>query len=312
MTGVIETLPRPEETQMDYVRHTWIALYGHVRDRFLYDKIRDTIKNKQTAVDFSVHLASNAPLYAALFNPSSEIWASYPATARKQLAVLASYGVKQVGPMLLAALENFSRAEVVKLLDGAVCWTVRCLMANVGGGSLEIHYNRRAHEITTGVIKNTSAAAKAMREIVPDNARFESAVSTASIGWAELARYYLQVLQREADGESEPQYVPNEASDVITLEHILPQDLDALAWQHIPRNVREENCHRLGNLVLLQATPNSDLGNGGYDVKRPVLSKSKFSLTKGAAQFNKWGPEEIAQRQENLAALAIRAWPLKV
>jgi hypothetical protein len=310
MTGTIETLPRPEETQMDYVRHTWIAMHGHVRDRFLYDKIRDVITNKQRAIEFSVHLASNAPLYAALFNPSSEIWSAYPASARRQLAALGAYGVKQVRPMLMAALAKFTQKEMIKLLDAAVCWTVRCSMANVGGGSLEVHYNRRAHEITTGSIKSTDAAAAAMRDIVPDDARFKAAVSTVTIRWSELARYYLQVLQRQADGEAEPQYVPNEAADEITLEHILPQDLKAACWEGIPFNERAPNCYRLGNLVLLQATPNSKLSNGSYAEKKPELRKSKFSLTKETAGFSKWGPEQIAKRQEKLADLALKAWPL--
>jgi hypothetical protein len=120
MTGVIETLPKPEDALLDYVRHVWISANGHIRGRFLYDKIKEKITNVQEAITFSGNLAQNAIRYQALLNPVSELWKSYTPAARQQLSLLATYGVKQLRPMLLSALNKFSTPEFVKLLNAAV------------------------------------------------------------------------------------------------------------------------------------------------------------------------------------------------
>jgi hypothetical protein len=182
-------------------------------------------------------------------------------------------------------------------------------MCSVFGGSLEIHYNRAAKAITDGEIKTVAEAAKAMATIIPDNQQFRNGVATARITWEPLARYYLSVLQRTADGEKEPQYIPNDAPDV-TLEHILPENPDA-SWNYISEADHKAFYARLGNLALLQFTPNSQLGNISYDIKKSTLAASEFSLTQEAAQFNEpWGPATISKRQERLADLAVKAWPL--
>jgi hypothetical protein len=62
--------------------------------------------------------------------------------------------------------------------------------------------------------------------------------------------------------------------------------------------------------VLLTGTVKSKLGNVGYADKQQALSASEYSLTREAAGFSTWGVDEIAKRQECLAELAIKTWPL--
>jgi hypothetical protein len=310
MVGALETLEDEEETLLVYIRHLWIALHGHVRSRQLYDKIRDTITNKQMAVDLSVQLENNAPRYAALLNPSHEIWAGYDPNVRKRVDTLGVFNVTQVRPLLLAAIDKFTKPEVSKLVHLCVSWSARCLLGGVPSGTLEGFYNRCAYEITQGKFKNSQDVTDAMVGIVPDDATFKARVSTARVATPAVARYYLRALQRQADGEVEAQYVPNEGGE-ITLEHILPEH-PRKGWEHITHDDFSQNYHRLGNLALLQATPNSGIGNVSYDKKKPELAKSKFSLTCDAANAKAWGPAEIATRQEKLAELAVKTWPLRV
>lgn len=309
MAGALDALPDPEETLLLYIRHLWISLHGPVRSRFLYDKIRDSIGNKQATIDLSTQLEVNAPRYAALLNSTHELWAGYDPKVRKHVATLAFIGVKQVRPLLLSALDKFTNAEIRKLLESCVSWTVRCLISGVGGGTLEGYYNRAAFEVRADRIGDTEALTKFMLQIIPDDARFEAAAATARVGWSPLARYYLRILQREADGQKEAQYVPSEDTD-ITLEHILPESPQK-GWEHISAEDKLAHSHRLGNLVLLQATRNSSLGNLPYSEKKSELLKSEFSLTREAGEFGQWGPTEITERQKRLAELAVKAWPLR-
>ena len=63
----------------------------------------------------------------------------------------------------------------------------------------------------------------------------------------------------QAKQDREPELIPNEDQEQINLEHILPEN-PAAEW-----GVDDETaaaCYkRLGNMVLLQATPNSTIGN---------------------------------------------------
>jgi Protein of unknown function (DUF1524) len=62
--------------------------------------------------------------------------------------------------------------------------------------------------------------------------------------------------------------------------------------------------------VLLKAKPNSDLKSKPYHVKRPILEEAGFVLTQEATQAASWTADEINKRQEELAKLALKAWPL--
>lgn len=65
-------------------------------------------------------------------------------------------------------------------------------------------------------------------------------------------------------------------------------------------------------MVILQAKQNSLIGNSSFAVKKPVLASSAFLLTADVAKFDNWGPDEIAQRQRDLAKLAVQTWPLGI
>jgi hypothetical protein len=160
----------------------------------------------------------------------------------------------------------------------------------------------------SGRIKKANQVKSDMTKLIPDNNRFKLAVSTANVANQALARYYLRVLQRCEDREDEPQYIPNPGSEV-TLEHILPAN-PGKGWEHLTPEEQKANVNRLGNLVLLMGTVNSKIGNVKFADKKPALLASQFSLTSEAGAFTKWGTAEIAKRQERLAELAVKTWPL--
>jgi hypothetical protein len=68
---------------------------------------------------------------------------------------------------------------------------------------------------------------------------------------------------------------------------------------------------RLGNLVLLKAQKNSNIGNNPFSLKKPELLNSTNKLTELAGTAVAWGPDEIEARQETLAELAVKTWPIK-
>lgn len=312
MTGALDTVAdADEDIVVDYVRHLWISQNGPTRTRELFDKIKQEVRSRQSAVDLSAQLAQNAVFYAALLNPAHDFWNPYGATARKHIATLQNLGMKQLRPLLLAGLKKFPEAEISRFLLTLVCWAVRFLITGgAGSGVLEGHYGRSAQQIHNSQIADIRALASAMIAVVPPDQAFRSAFSTARVSKANLARYYLRALQLKDDGEREPQYVPNDDASDINLEHILPQ-APSLEWPGLDADTFRANTNRIGNLVLLQAGRNRLLASSGYATKRPVLQASAFSLTRSAASVPGWGPNEISQRQTSLADLAVQTWPFR-
>jgi hypothetical protein len=309
MTGALETIPdADDDVVVTYIRHLWTAQHGLTRSKELFNKITDEVKTKQPAIDFTTELSTNAALYSALLNPAHDMWNRYGPTAKKHVQTLCNLRVEQLRPLLLAAIKRFNRNEIPRFLLTALCWSVRCLIAGIGGGALEANYGRSAQKISSAQITTVDQLATDMAGIIPTDDVFRQFASIARVAKADLARYYLRALQTKADGGTEPQYVPNDSGE-INLEHILPQSPSS-AWT-LDADAMKANFRRLGNLVLLQATENTLADNDDYATKQPILARSGFSLTRAAASFSQWTLTEINDRQARLAALAVDTWPLR-
>ena len=86
-------------------------------------------------------------------------------------------------------------------------------------------------------------------------------VATARVSQSNLPRHYLRALQHFADGEKEPQSVPNDGGE-ITLEHILPETLTE-EWK-IKADDHKALANRLGNLAF--ASSNAELRFGKLEL----------------------------------------------
>jgi hypothetical protein len=94
------------------------------------------------------------------------------------------------------------------------------------------------------------------------------------------------------------------------LEHVLPEN-PGKNWPDIEAAIHSTYYRRLGNMALLAATLNRDIGNDPFAEKKKVLASSDYQLTKEIASQVSWRPSEIEDRQQRLAALAVQAWPLR-
>ncbi len=139
---------------------------------------------------------------------------------------------------------------------------------------------------------------------------FEEALSRAEITHTKLARYLLLAMERLASSEKQPELVVNEAVEDVNLEHVLPRRARQGEWDQFSVGQKRTYTNRLGNLALLRADNNVSIGNKPWAVKRPVLAASKLKLTSGIASNEEWTAKTIDDRQRELAALAIRTWPI--
>ena len=112
-----------------------------------------------------------------------------------------------------------------------------------------------------------------------------------------------------AKGEATPCFIPNDDRQAINLEHVLPENPYG-NWQLFDVESAKVYRKRIGNMTLLLAKDNGDLGNAEFPAKKAIYKQSPYVLTRQIVKAKEWGPAQITERQKGLAQLALKACPL--
>ena len=167
--------------------------------------------------------------------------------------------------------------------------------------------------------------------------RFEDAFRRLSAGSIQKyrLRYILAKLTQHIDlkayGEVEDTKWLSKYTDgrSFTIEHIFPGTPSDDTKTEFGDFKDENIADYIGNLVLVEWSINSSLGNKPYSQKRPVYPKSKLLLTHALAErpqigantridqavanlnpFDQWNEAAIKKRQDKLTELAQCVWGL--
>ena len=307
--GVLESLGQGDIT-VTYLHHLLITKNGPTKEREVFDRVKQVVNSQNRAIEFLDELSDGANDYAALFNADHKKWNEYGTSTRKNISTInRDLRVEQIRPLMFAVSRHFSIKEAKLAFRLFVFWSVRFLIVGGRGGLLDRNYALRAQDIGNGKIKTAKQLADSMNDIVPSDALFETAFSEARISHVYIARYLLRALELKRKGDPEPEFVPSDEEQIINLEHILP-DNPQNHWPGIDPETASAYFKRIGNMVILQAKKNSMIGNSPFAEKKKVLKGSTYLLTSEVADYSVWGPNEIQDRQQNLARLAVATWSL--
>lgn len=293
-----------------FLRHFWISENGLVRERDLFRSLKSKIRTADQVQTFALKLESAARNYAALRNPDHEAWSELGLEARADVETLMRLRIEQNRPLLLSAMDKFAARDLKALLRAVVSWTVRGLVVGgIGAGTTESAYANAAVGVRNGSVSTVAELFELLREIVPSDTRFRASLGPYSPPTNKLARYLLLALERREQGKDEPELVPNEDEEKVNLEHVFPRNPQAEDWPAFDGADPSEWAQRLGNLVLLQKSKNTRLGNKSFELKRAVLAASELRLTRTVGEVEDWRPDAIEMRQSALAELALEVWP---
>ena len=292
-----------------YIRHLWVTTHGPTKERELAAQIRSEITNETRTMQFLTDGNQAAQDYAALWSARHPKWADYKPSTRQHIDTMAEHlRVKQIRPLMFAVARHFDPIEADKAFRLFVSWSVRFLIFGGRGGMLDTQYSLRAKDVGTKQITKASELREAMKSYVPSDAEFEASFSNARVSRAYQARYYLRALENTKKQMTQPEYVPNESVADINLEHVMPLKVGE-EWD-IDDDMAETSQNMLGNMVLLKSNQNRDLGNLPFAEKKIAYAKSGYDLTKQVASYPQWTLDEIRERQQNLAKLAVKTWTL--
>lgn len=105
---------------------------------------------------------------------------------------------------------------------------------------------------------------------------------------------------------------------IITVEHVLPQTVESgTYWSKKWPNPasRDKWVHKLGNLLLLSKSKNSQAQNYDFPTKKAKYfttrgGVSSFAITSKVLEYDDWTPDVVRQRQEELINILIKGWKL--
>jgi Protein of unknown function DUF262/Protein of unknown function (DUF1524) len=296
------------ESLPDFLRTHWNSRRALTRHTELFKTIRTSVRDPADVFGLLRALDRDADVYAALGDPHDPQWT--PEQGR-HIAALATFGVRQPYPLLLAARRTLDDVDFTRVLRGCVVVSLRY---NVIGGRTPTEQERVYNAVAMRASAADAASAKSiieeLRPIYVADAEFRAAFAdkqlrTTTTRNRKVARYLLLELEKQVSGK------PFDAtSDKLGIEHVLPQN-PGDGWEMFTDEQVERATYRLGNMTLLATAANRDVGAEPFASKRSVYAASMFELTRRiSAEHDEWTEDAIASRQAWLATQATSAWRL--
>ncbi len=309
MKSAIETVADGDDVTMDFLRSVCCIIAGQTTKKEIMRTIQGRTENKTDSLQMMALFEEMSHEYAAILNPDHPKWNDFGSDAKKAIQTINLLGVTQIQPVMLAVAKYFPKRHIANAFKLVVSWSVRFMILNIRGGRLDEGYARIAHKIHNGDIKTPVELRNDASSLVINDSEFKAVFETVKVGTAKLAKYYLRTLEMTANEQEDPEFIPSDEL-AINLEHIMPSATNQENWPDINRADAEAYLKRLGNMCLLQAKKNSDIGNLSFNIKKKTYEQSLYRLTNQLKDIDKWDIAAIEKRQKEMADLAIKAWPL--
>ncbi len=297
-----------------FIYYYWLSSRGVITQNGLFGAIKSQVQLQGDSIDFLQQLAEAARHFVSMQSADDVRWTTD--ICREAIRDLGRIPLEQIQPILLAMVAKFTDHQLEIVLKRMVAWTVRF---HVAANTRSSQFREKLSAISKKIYDGNITTSKALYEefmaekLIPNNAEFEKmfAQTTPSQG---LARYYLSELEQAARAKAgEPGGLkPSLSPDSVDLEHVLPKTVtDFTEWPNFDAESKSNYVGRLGNLAIMPEKENSKIGNASFDEKKKVFKKSAFITTSAIASESTWSQDTIESRQQELAKLATKAWPLQ-
>jgi hypothetical protein len=294
------------ESFPDFLRIHWISRRTFVRQSELFKTIRAKVTHREAVFQLLRDMEEDMDTYLALTHPEVSQW--HP-DLKAYAQNLRMFSVRQPFPLLFAAHRQLSKVDFASLLRSCLIISFRYnVIGSQPTNEQERVYYAVAQKIANGEILTVNAALDGLKAVYPNDDTFkvafvEKIIRTTNSRNLRIVRYIFCALEKQASGNDY-----DFESDSFNIEHVLPQNPES-GWDAFNDEEVDAMVYRLGNMTLLTKKSNKNLGNDGFDIKKPVLAESQFELTRAIAEDNaNWTPERIAARQKILAKLATSIW----
>lgn len=295
----------------DFLRYHLLCKSPKVRKQRLFKELRNTIKTAPEVFSLIEELEQRAELFAALNDPEHEYWQENP-DAKPYIRELQLFRVQQMTPLLFAAYETLDNTDFVRTLKLVSVISFRyTIISSLNTNALEPTYHEAAHALLTKKITRPAEIFEILSDIYVTDEKFQRdfEVKELSTGGQrkKLVKYILCRLESQTSSRS-----IDFESGAGTIEHILPEHpASSQSWgAHFPENRHKNFVDRIGNLTLLEASINREIGNADWPVKLARYQESQYDQTRAITNNppEEWTPSAIEARQRDMAKKAVHIW----
>jgi uncharacterized protein with ParB-like and HNH nuclease domain len=209
MVSVLESADN-NSTVVPYIKYLWASYYGNVREKELYTKIKDTVKTKSKALEFSNQLSDNSNLYTALLYSDHNYWSEFSTATRRNIRTINELGMVQIRPLLLSMLPKFDKKETEKSLQSLVSLIVRLTVSGtLSSGIFERQFSITAMKTRNEEIRNQNELLESLKTIIPSDERFKEAFQTFTISNSTIAKFLLSTIENYRRNHEGSDLIPN-------------------------------------------------------------------------------------------------------
>jgi hypothetical protein len=296
-----------------FLLHFWLSKHEYVGEKKLFRSVKATIKTRNEVKSFLEELIDEAENYKTILDADDRVWRPEEFPVRDSLLALQLFRLKQQIPMVMAALRMYSK-RVVTLKQLRLCLSAieafhfqfTAIASERSSGGISQMYSLSARELSKAVDSQEAAAAidvliKKLRQRVPSREVFIAEFKSLRYSSADSSR---RMIVRYALEKIETTLLPPDAPtdySRMSVEHIAPQtELKVLG----------PKVHSIGNLMLLDPSSNSSLGNKAFlEKKKKMLMLPKTYVDECIRNATSWGQDEIDRRAKWLAEVSFdRVW----
>jgi uncharacterized protein with ParB-like and HNH nuclease domain len=299
-----------DHTVSKFLRHYWCSTKELVRKEEVYKKVKNSIKTAEEARNFMNQLNEEGLVYSNMVNPTHEFWVDKE--VEDLLNELNILGAEQALIILLAIYKRFFKQEkenFKKLLRSIVNFTFRySTICNLNPNEMEKLYSGAALKLRNNEW-GFEEIIKKLKEYNPDDKIFCERFLEKDIKNTKLAKYILVKLNNYLLMKRGGKEITTNINRV-NLEHIIPKRPDK-EWEKFLKenNIELEKwVHKLGNMTILLKEYNRKISNKFFTRKKEMYLKSALPINQELKVYEKFGPNEIIERQKKMAEIAKEIW----
>ncbi|NWD66104.1 DUF262 domain-containing protein [Pseudomonas gingeri] len=168
------------------------------------------------------------------------------------------------------------------------------------------------HSVFKGLWGKAGADPKKLKEKLltgttrcPNDQHIRETLRSGDMYSRKITKYLL--IQSELHYNKENGY--DNATDDFTVEHVLPQSLNAKWSTLFTKEEHKALLHTIGNLVPLTEGQNGRIKDQDWANKKVHIKGSNWKITQKVALARNWDKAQIQRRAKQFADWALKEWP---
>lgn len=206
--------------------------------------------------------------------------------------------------VLLPALHYLSSQDFARVCRVAEMLSFRWVVCGLNAQELESNYAKAAQVLDMSEGDQADEVIESLTSVLPPSDQFREGFRQARMGVKYVTRYVLASIEQALNPVGELK-----TPDDVHIEHVMPKTQTPYWEERVDENEEYDDITaRWGNLTLLHQSPNQQISNGDFDVKREHYAGSEIRITRHLTELDSWNSQAIDMRQRWLAVIADQVW----